>query len=344
MARSKNSPQPTEGHHDLAELGPRSAKAIAMRFLKMALLELEDPTLSGAKMRERLLDDPDYDASLDRHRRTFERDRAFVREHFLASVRSAIEEARMLPSEALIYRLVQQHLDLLVPPSISRELAAKRTAARQVLDRGEEYRERRWKSRVATLSPDALHEAPQVAPAILESVSDSLLRGRQIRLRYRRAGDSEAGDRVLNPLGLVLRFPVLYLIADSDERPGPRWYALHRMSDAQVTDQPCNEPPGFQLSRFLADDAGSGPNFGTITLELDVDEAIVHHLIERPFPGQTLSEPDEDGWCRLTVETAWTDQLVVWIRSWGPALHVAGPAALRKQIVKDLVEARSWYR
>lgn len=343
MATKKT--HPTTAPEDVGPLvlGPRSAKGVAMRFLKMALLELEDPTLSSARMRARLLADEDHDDATDRSKRTFERDRAFVREHFLASVRSAIEEARMMPEEALIHRLVQQHLDLLLPPAVAKELAPKRRAAREILERGGDYREGRWKSRVATLSPDALHASPRVAQSVLDAASDSLFRGRQLQVTYRKAGASESTVRILNPLGMVLRFPVLYLIAATTDHEAPHWYALHRMEEARVVDMPCSEPSGFDLSRFLAEDPGSGQNLGRITLELDVDEAIVHYLTERPFPGQTLSPADEDGWCRLTVETTWSDQLVAWIRSWGPALHVAGPRALRTQIKRDLASAQSWY-
>ncbi len=319
----------------------RSAKDAAVRYLRMALLELEGENLTAAQLLDRLARE---DSDRLRGERTIARDRHFVRQRFLPLILDALNEAQTTPAEALIHQLVRQHLDRLVPPITQSEISAKRRAAASVLERGHASREGQWRHKIATLSSDALHDPPQLPEDTWRTVADALYRGRQLRLRYQRAGASRVSNRTLHPLGLVLRYPVLYLIACTDDPAKVGWYALHRMSDMEILDLPAIEPAGFSLSRFLAHDPGLGQHVGEIDLELDVSEDIVHYLHERPFPGQTLDPPDENGWCRLRIRIEQTDQLVAWIRSWGPALRVMSPTSLRRQLMQDLRETQAFYR
>jgi predicted DNA-binding transcriptional regulator YafY len=324
-----------------ASKGPssRSAKEAARRYLQMALHLLDDPHVSSAELYRKMLQEGDGEP---RSKRTFERDRRFVQEHFLSEVKSALEEARMPPEEALAHQLLRRNLDLLLPPSSRIELGPKLEASERVLRRQGDYREGRWQERVAVLSPDALQQPPELDEAVWRSVSDALLTGRQLSLAYR-GGSKPGKTRVLNPLGLVMRFPVLYLVACTSDTSKVGWYALHRMSSVEVLQDISTEPKGFSLQRFIDTDPGLGANQGDIDLVLNVDEAIVHHLIERPFPGQRLQPPDEDGWCRLEVRIGMTDRLIEWIRSWGPAVHVEAPASLQAYIVECLQTTRDWY-
>jgi len=322
------------------EPSSRSAKDAATRYLQMALHLIDDPEISSANLYRKMLQETDGDT---RSKRTFERDRHFVQDHFVGEVKAALEEARMAPEEALAHQLMRRNLDLLLPPSSRVGLALKREASEQVLRRQGDYREGRWKDRVAVISPGALHMPPELNEVDWRAVSEALLTGRQVELVYR-GGSKPLTPRVLNPLGLVMRFPVLYLIACPADSSRVAWYALHRMAEVQILDTLSAEPNGFSLQRFVAKDPGLGFNQGEIDLELDVDEAIVHHLIERPFAGQSLRPADDDGWCRLEVRIDMTDRLVEWIRSWGPAVRVEGPAKLQASIVKSLEETRGWYK
>lgn len=325
--------------HTARKASTRSAKEAATRYLQIALHLIDDPEISSADLYRRLLREGDGGT---RSKRTVERDRLFVQGQFLGEVKAALEEARMAPEEALAHQLLRRNLNLLLPPSTHLGLATKREASERVLRRQGDYREGRWQDRVAVLSPDALHLPPSLDETVWRTVSEALLRGRQVELVYR--GGSKAGrPRVLNPLGLVMRFPVLYLIACPADTAKVAWYALHRMTDVRILEELSTEPKGFSLQKFLAKDPGLGVSMGDIDLELDVDEAIVHYLIERPFPGQTLHPVDEDGWCRLEVRTGMTDRLIEWIRSWGPAVRVEGPAKLQELIVEQLDETRDWY-
>ncbi len=77
---------------------------------------------------------------------------------------------------------------------------------------------------------------------------------RRLDVRYERANRA-VGDRLLDPLGLVLKAGTWYLVAR--RRPttaaGPRTYRVSRVLAAAVRDETFERPAGFDLEAFWAD-------------------------------------------------------------------------------------------
>ena len=69
---------------------------------------------------------------------------------------------------------------------------------------------------------------------------------RMLKLRYRRAGETEARPRRLGPLGLVLKAGVWYLVAQSGN--AVRTYRAANIHDAEITDEPFARPKHFDLA------------------------------------------------------------------------------------------------
>lgn len=83
------------------------------------------------------------------------------------------------------------------------------------------------------------------APPQLRVVQDAVFSDRRLRMRYRRA-EAQAVERVVDPLGLVLKAGVWYLVAEVDgER---RLYRLSRVESAEPLDEPARRPPAFDLA------------------------------------------------------------------------------------------------
>lgn len=88
---------------------------------------------------------------------------------------------------------------------------------------------------------------PAESVACLPALLDALFRGRRVRFAYSRVlGD--AGERHVDPLGLVAKGSVWYLVAGVDGEP--RTYRVSRISDAAVLAEPAARPAGFNLAGY----------------------------------------------------------------------------------------------
>ncbi|HXA04619.1 MAG TPA: WYL domain-containing protein, partial [Bryobacteraceae bacterium] len=76
---------------------------------------------------------------------------------------------------------------------------------------------------------------------------DALWRGRRVRFRYSRVL-AEVSDRCGDPLGLVAKGSVWYLVASVDGEP--RTYRVSRISEAQILEEPSTRPADFDLTVY----------------------------------------------------------------------------------------------
>jgi predicted DNA-binding transcriptional regulator YafY len=81
--------------------------------------------------------------------------------------------------------------------------------------------------------------------ASLPMLLDALWRDRKVRFVYERAL-GEAGERIVDPLGLVARGSTWYLIANRETEF--RTYRISRIRSVEVLDAPVQRPPGFDLA------------------------------------------------------------------------------------------------
>jgi predicted DNA-binding transcriptional regulator YafY len=96
------------------------------------------------------------------------------------------------------------------------------------------------------IDPRGWREAESVAT--LPVLLDALWRGRRVRFFYE-SSQSEAGERVLDPLGLVARGSAWYLVARKDDQP--RTYRVSRIRNATLDDaQSRSEEQDFNLSTY----------------------------------------------------------------------------------------------
>jgi len=69
----------------------------------------------------------------------------------------------------------------------------------------------------------------------------------RVRLRYRSSGQRSAGERVVDPYGLVCKAGVWYLVADSDGEP--RLFRVSRVASAEVDSEPVRRRDGVELAQ-----------------------------------------------------------------------------------------------
>src|SRR5581483_752865 len=83
----------------------------------------------------------------------------------------------------------------------------------------------------------------------LETLTEAAFAGRKVRMRYRRGGDGKTVARTIDPLGLVLKNGIWYLVAASGSAE-PRTYRAVRVLDAEITDEDVELRDEFELGTW----------------------------------------------------------------------------------------------
>jgi predicted DNA-binding transcriptional regulator YafY len=215
-------------------------------------------------------------------------------------------------------QLAQAHLKLLaaLPAGIGAD--AQRVAARFHLDPVGWFR-----------TGEPTDSLPVIAQAVWNE--------RMLKLRYRNGGKTY--DRLLGPLGLILKGGVWYLIAQSGK--SIRTYRAGAISDAQATDDPFERPADFDLRAHwekAARDYEAGVYRETAEVRLSAKGMARLDLLG-PFvveAARRTAEPDGEGWfrCRLPVESG--DFGLRELMRLGEEIEVVGPLPLRERMAAIL--------
>ena len=179
----------------------------------------------------------------------------------------------------------------------------------------------------------------------LSTVARALWDDRQLRLHY----ESWQRDvqRVVSPLGLVLKAGAWYLVAAQGK--DPRTYRVSNIKQAEVAEAKAVRPRKFDLARYWE---GSVRRFES---ELYQGEAQVlataaglKHLrsmnaaVARAV-AQARLMPREDGRVEIRIPVESMDQSVGQLLRLAPEVEVTGPPALRKAMVARLRKVAKLY-
>lgn len=238
------------------------------------------------------------------------------------------------PQAALALRLVELHLESVLPQGTLRALQPQLVAAKKALE-GKPVA--RWLERVRVISRSQPMIAPKVDGNIAGVVHEALLEGKTVQAKYRSKKNSSAPDAgkemELHPLGLVHRDGGHYLVATAFDYRDPRLYPLHRFADAKMGDKKAKALPGFDLDKFIAQgELGYRISKDDIDLELAFDKEAGGALEESPLASdQTLTRTPEG---RVIVKARLPDTQVLrsWILGFGSKVEVKKPKSLRAAI------------
>ena len=186
------------------------------------------------------------------------------------------------------------------------------------------------------LDAAAWYHADEAVPH-LGALSEAVWECQRVQIGYDR-GDKTV-DRILEPLGLVLKAGVWYLVAAADGQP--RTYRVSRVSRVQPLDGPFERPAGFDLAAFWAE-ASSAYERDTprVTVALRIARDRLDRLRgvigERPFDTiERLDDPDPDGWLRIRVKLDWPNEATTQILAVGPGCELLEPEPLRERIAEE---------
>lgn len=236
--------------------------------------------------------------------------------------------------------LAEQYLARMLPPGILGALQPHFHSARRLLE-GEPLGT--WLQSVRALPRRFALEPAEVDPQIYQVLSEALIEGRCLAIRYRPRNQPPREYPQVHPLGLVVRDEVAYLLGTFARYEDLCQLALHRFLAARKLEEQRRVPPGFDLDAAIAAGELQYPQGGMIDLLVRFATDTVQHLLETPLAPQQRVEVQADGFTTLRATVRDTAELRWWLRSFGPDVEVLAPAELRAVMAEDArVQARRY--
>lgn len=180
------------------------------------------------------------------------------------------------------------------------------------------------------------------AVPLLPVLQDAIWSERKLRFSYQRGVGCAEVVREVDPLGLVAKGSTWYLVAGVGE--DVRTYRISRMSSAEVLDQRCLVPEGFDLAAFWETSTtkfkSAPPNF---VAKFRVANDVFPRL---RFAGRfarvgDVVDTDRDGWVIVNVGFDVEEIACEFALGFGSKLEVLEPRSLREKVIaaaRDVVQ------
>jgi predicted DNA-binding transcriptional regulator YafY len=173
----------------------------------------------------------------------------------------------------------------------------------------------------------------------LATVADAVWSQRRVRTRYRRDGVDV--ERLLEPLGLVLKGGIWYLVAQvAESDDAPRTYRVSRVQDAELLDERFERPPEFDLAEhWTSSIAAYETDVPRLPVTVRIDPRRIWMLAmlcgAAAVQGAVRVDADDpDGWTHLRIEIDWPDEAANRLVGLGGAAEVLEPAGLRHEVAE----------
>jgi predicted DNA-binding transcriptional regulator YafY len=167
----------------------------------------------------------------------------------------------------------------------------------------------------------------------LAVMSEAVWETRRVRVEYQR---DRIVERDLEPLGLVLKAGVWYVVAAVDGQV--RTYRVSRIAGAQLTDERFERPEGFDLAAYWAESTAA---YEQATPRTEVEllvradrtsrlrDVVGARVMDEATP---LAEAGREGWLGYRLGLDWPDEIAGHLLSLGPDVEVLAPVELRIEI------------
>ena len=179
----------------------------------------------------------------------------------------------------------------------------------------------------------------------LHAVQEAVWRGRKLLFAYGR-DCGEASERTFDPLGLVAKGGVWYLVARAAGGE-VRSYRVSRIAGARVSEEPCERPEGFDLAAFWAGSvARLKSNAPTFRAAFRAHRSVLHLL---PYAGrfsrvESLGETDAGGWATVRMRFQFEEDAAGLALGFGTKVEVIEPEVLRDKILRAAEEVVRFYK
>jgi len=245
---------------------------------------------------------------------------------------------------AIAFQLAGRYLEPLLPRTTRAYLDPHFARAREVLAKVSGNKLSEWPSRIRSIPSGLPLQPPKVHQHVLEAVHEALLERRALAIRYRKRGDTRAKPMEFHPLGLVYRDAVAYLVGTFWSYADIVQLAVHRITQAEVSEAEAREQADFDLEAYCASGAFDYLlDDAPLNVTLRVHPVVAPRFTETPVSRDQTVASDDDGWLQVSFTVAETTQLHAWLRSFGAYVEVVSPKILRKSFAEQARRVAALY-
>jgi predicted DNA-binding transcriptional regulator YafY len=172
--------------------------------------------------------------------------------------------------------------------------------------------------------------------AHLETLGGAVWDSHRLRIRYRRGERGGVVDREIDPLGLVLKGGIWYVVARAVTNV--RTYRVSRVEAVEVLDERFERPDDFELADYWQRSTAAYEReldrvHLTVRVAVDRLDAFADVAGSRVMSG-AIRLDDEPDHVRLRVAFDWADEAISAALRMGASAEVLEPEWLRESIVK----------
>jgi predicted DNA-binding transcriptional regulator YafY len=183
------------------------------------------------------------------------------------------------------------------------------------------------------LDPAGWGDHPPTDPPHLEALQQAVVDGLQVRLGYSDRRRQQT-DRTVHPLGLVEKSSVWYLVAGTET--GMRTFRLSRIQSVEVTDEPVDRPPDFELATaWQATVAAVEERRTSVRAVAHVDPLAVGPLRQQFGTGfRVVRDGLPDGRVEVELGMAYPNRIAEQLAGWGDHVEVVSPPEVRDLLAR----------
>jgi predicted DNA-binding transcriptional regulator YafY len=179
----------------------------------------------------------------------------------------------------------------------------------------------------------------------LPTLQEAIWKERKLKFSYLRGGGCDPVERLVDPLGLVAKGSVWYLVAGVEGQI--RSYRVSRVSGAAVIEEPCIRPKGFDLVSFWEQSAVSFkanlPQYQT-TVRVHPDIFPLMRYAGRFARIGQVSEPDSGGWLTVSLRFDVEEMAIEYVLSFGSRIEILEPQTLAEKVVAAAESVIAFYQ
>jgi predicted DNA-binding transcriptional regulator YafY len=185
--------------------------------------------------------------------------------------------------------------------------------------------------------------SPEESIPHLTTLQEAIWQERKLHITYGRSFCS-AAERLVDPLGLVAKGSVWYMVAAVEGVP--RSYRVSRVKDARVLDEQCVRPQGFDLASYWEQSTVSfKANLPRYRATVRVSPEVLPRI---NFAGrfariEQVDSPDEDGWAKVLIRFDVEEMACEYVLSFGAQMEVLAPDSLREKVIAAAESVIAFY-
>lgn len=176
----------------------------------------------------------------------------------------------------------------------------------------------------------------------LETVRAACAEGQVLSTDYESVNSGTVKRRRLGPHYLYFAKGSVYLVAEDLETAKTKLFALPRMKNVVMEDEPFESTP-IDHERFFKSSFGIFQGSEPKEVEIEFGKTVASFVRERRWHSSQRVKELDSGRILVSMSVAVTPELVQWVLGFGPEAQVLEPKDLRDQVVSAVAEMAKYY-